>query len=338
MVDEDSQSLPHNEAFSTSPMTARSGFLDTPSSDSKAEFAYSGGSLERLVFIIPAFFSILMISFVTFWGARLSPTLTVAFICCYISYGWVKGIHSALFALFVGIPRCHAYKKANWQELAKRADLQSPILERTLRPHGSMFKLGQSDLRTSSTGARKVNEGLTASFDSIVHVCVIPTYKEPLGTLRKTINTLRFQSCAREKLIVCIATESRDRDSPEKVRALLAEFGDSLLGFFYTSHVLTPGEAVGKSSNTAWAVRCVKHTLVNVWGFAEEDVLLTICDADTYFDPQFMDCLAYHHVQDPTPYNTTYQGAECFFPNIWAVPIIVRIKALIDSVGFLGQL
>ena len=340
MVENEFESLPRIEAFATRPVTTRSGFLDTPSSDSKSEFAYTGGTLERVVFITPAFISILMISFVTLWGARLSRALTVTFICCYISYGWVKGIHSALFALFVGIPRCHAYKKANWRELAKRAEHQSPILQRTFGPHGPMFKLRKSDSQpgNDASDGRKVKEGLTARFDSIVHVCVIPTYKEPLGTLRKTIDTLRSQTCAREKLIVCIATESRDRDAPEKVRALLAEFGDSLLGFFYTSHVLNPGEAVGKSSNTAWAVRCVKHQLVDVWGFDLEDVLLTICDADTYFDPQFMDCLAYHHVQDPTPYNTTYQGAECFFPNIWAVPIIVRIKALIDSVGFLGQL
>ena len=103
--------------------------------------------------------------------------------------------------------------------------------------------------------------------------------------------------------------------------------------------MLAEGEAVGKSSNTAWAVLpCAKHTLVDTWGFVPEDVLLTICDADTYFDVQFMDCLAFHHAQDPLPYNTTYQAVECFFPNIWAVPIIVRIKALIDSVGFLGQL
>jgi hypothetical protein len=139
-------------------------------------------------------------------------------------------------------------------------------------------------------------------------------------------------------LIVCLATESRDTEAPEKVKSLMAEFGDGLLGLFYTTHVLSDGEAVGKSSNTAWAVRCVKHTLVDTWGFLPEEILLTICDADTYFDVQFMDCLAYHHAQDPTPFNTTYQAVECFFPNIWAVPIIVRIKALIDSVGFLGQL
>ena len=70
-------------------------------------------------------------------------------------------------------------------------------------------------------------------------------------------------------------------------------------GYFTLTHVLAEGEAVGKSSNTAWAVRCVKHTLVDTWGFAPEDVLLTICDADTYFDVQFMDCLAFHHAQDP---------------------------------------
>ena len=132
--------------------------------------------------------------------------------------------------------------------------------------------------------------------------------------MRKTIGTLHAQTCAKDKLIVCLATESRDHEAPEKVKTLMSEFGDGLLGFFYTTHVLAEGEAVGKSSNTAWAVRCIKHTLVDTWGFVPEDVLLTICDADTYFDSQFMDCLAYHHAQDPTPYNTTYQAVECFSP------------------------
>mmetsp|Transcript_37366 Transcript_37366/g.92423 ORF Transcript_37366/g.92423 Transcript_37366/m.92423 type:complete len:588 (-) Transcript_37366:336-2099(-) len=333
-----------SKSFAASPLSDRTGFLDIPSADSKSDFAYTGGPLERLVFITPAAISMFLISFVTIWGARVSPAVTVIFICCYVSYGWVKGIHSAVFSLVVGIPRCHAYKAANWQELAKNPQLQSPILERTFGPQGPVFKPGhpplpiETAMSSSAAGVVKQGLGLTAKFESIIHVCVIPTYKEPLGTLRKTVGTLHSQSCAKDKLIICLATESRDDEAPEKVKALMAEFGDGLLGFFYTTHVLVPGEAVGKSSNTAWAVRCVKHTLVDVWGFLPDEVMLTICDADTYFDTQFMDCLAYHHVQDPTPYNTTYQAVECFFPNIWAVPIIVRIKALIDSVGFLGQL
>ena len=169
-------------------------------------------------------------------------------------------------------------------------------------------------------------------------MCVIPTYKEPLGTLRKTVGTLATQTCAKERLIVVLATESRDTEAPAKVGELIDEFGSSLLGLYYTKHVLGAGEAVGKSSNCAWSVRCVKREFVEKRGLAPEQIMLTVCDADTYFDSQFMDCLAYNHVQNPKPYNTTYQAAETFFPNIWNVPILIRIKAVIDSVGFLGQL
>ena len=59
-------------AFASSPLSKRSGYLNTPSSDSKSDFAYSGGALERFVFITPAFISIFMITFVTFWGARVA--------------------------------------------------------------------------------------------------------------------------------------------------------------------------------------------------------------------------------------------------------------------------
>ena len=130
-----------SKSFAQSPLSDRSGYLDTPSADSTSDFAYNGGRLERLVFITPAFISVFMITFVTFWGARVSPALTVIFICCYVSYGWVKGIHSAVFSLFVGIPRCHAYKDANWRELAMNPQLQSPILDRTFGPQGPVYKL-----------------------------------------------------------------------------------------------------------------------------------------------------------------------------------------------------
>ena len=58
-----------SKSFAASSLAERSGYLNTPSADSQSDFAYNGGPLERVVFITPAFISILMITFVTFWGA-----------------------------------------------------------------------------------------------------------------------------------------------------------------------------------------------------------------------------------------------------------------------------
>ena len=323
----------------------RAGLLSAPSDDLCDNIAYKGGALERVMFVVPFATSFTLITFVLFWGARVSPALTVTFICGYISYGWVKGIHSGFSALLIGIPLLRAYKDADWYKLGNDPTAKSPIRDRFLGSVGQVYKAnvppaltGDAEHTWKSGLDGKVKRGLKDKFNDIVHICVIPTYKEPLGTLRKTIGTLATQTCAKERLIVVMATESRDTEAPGKVDELLDEFGPALLGLYYTSHVLGRGEAVGKSSNCAHAVRCVKREFVEKRGLAPEQVILTVCDADTYFDTQFMDCLAYTHVQNPKPYNTTYQAAETFFPNIWAVPILIRIKAIIDSVGFVGQL
>ena len=145
-------------AFASSPLSKRSGYLNTPSSDSKSDFAYSGGALERFVFITPAFISIFMITFVTFWGARVSPALTVVFICCYVSYGWVKGIHSALFSLF-RYPGCHAHRDVNCMNSQRTQNSRVPSSNAhsvhkalCLKPAGPLcpFSLPQVALNTTA--------------------------------------------------------------------------------------------------------------------------------------------------------------------------------------------
>lgn len=322
----------------------REALLEDASADLSDGIAYRGGAVERAMFALPFVTSMTMISFVLFWGARVSPFLTVLFVCGYVSYGWVKGLHSGFSALAFGIPFLHAYKAADWHKLGNDATQRAPVRDRFFGGVGRAYKetgpalVGDAEHTWRSGIDGEMKRGLTAKFNDIVHICVIPTYKEPLGTLRKTVGTLAAQTCAKERLIVVLATESRDSEAPGKVAELIDEFGSGLLGLRYTKHVLAPGEAVGKSSNCAWSVRCVKREYVEKRGLAPEQIMLTVCDADTYFDPQFMDCLAYNHVQNPKPYNATYQASETFFPNIWNVPIIIRIKAVIDSVGFLGQL
>jgi len=157
--------------------------------------------------------------------------------------------------------------------------------------------------------------------------------------LRKTLNTLVAQTCAKDKVIVVIATEKNDKEAIEKVEALIEEYSKNLLGLFYTVHEkISPAETDGKSSNVAWCARCVQHTILEKWNYVPEQILVTVCDADTYFDEQFCECLSYTHAQNMEPYNCTYQSAENEFPNIWMVPTLVRVKAVVDSINMLGML
>jgi hypothetical protein len=65
--------------------------------------------------------------------------------------------------------------------------------------HGPVYKPGRPPLPIETTIHSSVDggvkQGLTAKFESLVHVCVIPTYKEPLGTLRKTIGRVVAPGC-----------------------------------------------------------------------------------------------------------------------------------------------
>ena len=347
------------------------GFLNTPHAGTKLEFARGEQQrqnflLARLGFAMPLFFTATLLSFVLYWGALLFPPFAVFFICAFISYGWFKGILYSFSALFIGVPRAHLYKTADWKQLGNDSRKKSPLLERTLgvseedgKPlgiaHPSSLGSVKEDYDTSATISKqrrnmdiptwtskldnKEKRTLAEKFNDLRHVVIVPTYREPLNVLRKTLNTLVAQTCAKDKVIVVIATEKNDKEAIEKVEALIEEYSKNLLGLFYTVHEkISPVETDGKSSNLAWCARCVQHTILEKWNYVPEQILVTVCDADTYFDEQFCECLSYTHAQNMEPYNCTYQSAENEFPNIWMVPTLVRVKAVVDSINMLGML
>jgi hypothetical protein len=348
------------------------GFLNTPHEGTKLEFARGEQQrgrdvlLARLGFAMPLFFTATLLSFVLYWGALLFPPFAVFFICAFISYGWFKGILYSFSALFIGVPRAHLYKTADWKQLGNDSRKKSPLLERTLgvseedgKPlgmaHPSSLGSVKEDYDTSATISKqrrnmdiptwtskldnKEKRTLAEKFNDLRHVVIVPTYREPLNVLRKTLNTLVAQTCAKDKVIVVIATEKNDKEAIEKVEALIEEYSKNLLGLFYTVHEkISPVETDGKSSNLAWCARCVQHTILEKWNYVPEQILVTVCDADTYFDEQFCECLSYTHAQNMEPYNCTYQSAENEFPNIWMVPTLVRVKAVVDSINMLGML
>ncbi|KAJ8606621.1 hypothetical protein CTAYLR_008375 [Chrysophaeum taylorii] len=180
----------------------------------------------------------------------------------------------------------------------------------------------------------------TLRFEDVVHVVAIPNYKEATATLRRTLTTLAAQRDARRALVVVLAMEARDLNALATSRALNAEFGTRFRGLYTTLHELRPGEVAGKSSNENWAVRCAKRQLVDVEGVDQSRIVVTVCDADTYFHTSYFAALTYAYVCEPpaTRCRRFWQAATNFYPNSDEVPVLCSIRYALLSVGFLGQL
>jgi len=184
-------------------------------------------------------------------------------------------------------------------------------------------------------------EGAAATpmhFDDVLHVIVVPNYKEPAEVLARTLDTLRDQTVASAQLVVVLAMEGRDPKAHETAAVLIQEYGSSFVHMFYTVHKMQAGEVGGKSSNENWAMRCAKHKLVDELGVDSSRVVLTTCDADTYFAPSHFACLSHHFACDPLRATKFWQAATCFYPNLVEVPVLCRVRYAIISVGFVGLL
>ena len=87
----------------------------------------------------------------------------------------------------------------------------------------------------------------------VKHIIVIPTYKEPLHTLERTLTALKQQSFHRANLTVVLAFETREgQQAHDKAAALTQKFAQSFGNFLVTFHPDIRGEVKGKYSNTSW--------------------------------------------------------------------------------------
>ncbi len=176
-------------------------------------------------------------------------------------------------------------------------------------------------------------------FNDLWHVIIIPEFQEPIHILRRTLENLAHQDYPRERIIIVLATETKDPNSTETGTLLKKEFGSIFGHFLITRHTLVTGEIAGKSSNMAWAARKAaillkeKHIPV-AW------TTVTSCDADALPHPKYFSALAYQFLSDPHRHDHFYQGSIMFYNNIWRIPLPNRFLNTLNSMwnlAFLSQ-
>jgi len=174
-------------------------------------------------------------------------------------------------------------------------------------------------------------------YSKVRHVIFIPTYKEPLDILDRTLTFLSEQEFPTKQVSVVIATEKRDEVALAKAEELKRGYGMSFENFWVTQHQLEVGEVAGKSSNLAHAGRVVKK-FIEEKGYLKDFILATSCDADVSLHPKYLSNLTYKFLTDGGRYLNFWQGALVFYNNIWRVPIFNRVVHTIYSINGIAEL
>jgi Glycosyl transferase family group 2 len=153
--------------------------------------------------------------------------------------------------------------------------------------------------------------------ERLTHAVIICNYKEPLDTLRATIQSLADNTLA-ESTMVVLACEDRDPTAKATYQSLEREFASSFHSFFKTNHKLIEGEVTGKSSNENFACQELYKMIVEE-GIDPFQVMVTTCDADSLFDTVYLEQVEAEYCRMPdgrrfiynSPINTYRNLPEC---------------------------
>jgi hypothetical protein len=141
---------------------------------------------------------------------------------------------------------------------------------------------------------------------------------------------------AKDKYVVCLAMEEAETDCKTKADQLVAKFHDRFLQVLVTIHPKNlPGETRGKAPNVSWAVETCKKTLC---AHNLDDILVTVCDADTHFINDYFACLSYKHATAIDRNKVVWGIPISFYQNALEVPAAVRVTDMVWAITVLQQL
>jgi cellulose synthase/poly-beta-1,6-N-acetylglucosamine synthase-like glycosyltransferase len=170
------------------------------------------------------------------------------------------------------------------------------------------------------------------------HLVMIPTYREPLEVLEVMLDHLATQDFPLGNVWVVLAFEERDEGAGDRARRLVEQFEGRFAGLWLTFHPDREGEIRGKSSNLAYSARWAKRVMVDELGLDLDDIVVTVCDADSRLHTKYLSALTAAFLAEPDWRYRVWQPALLFYSNIWRIPAVARISAGLYSVWQLSRL
>ena len=175
---------------------------------------------------------------------------------------------------------------------------------------------------------------------SVHHIVIVPTFKEPVRILQRTINSIARQDLPTKQISIVLAMEEREvkKERERKANLLKKTFAKTFANFFVTVHRLQPNEVAGKASNEKHAATWVKKELVDKRKMDINYFTVTSCDSDHKFHAKHFSCLSFKFLDNPKRFRRFWQPAVMFYNNIWEIPAITRVANTLSSIWNLALL
>lgn len=177
-------------------------------------------------------------------------------------------------------------------------------------------------------------------WQKIRHVVIIPTFKEPMHILERTLKSLADQEFPTIQIIPVLAMEENESDAERsaKFQMLNNKYGKYFEKMYMTVHKLESGEVTGKASNERFAAIWIKKNYIEKNKININYVTVTSCDADHKFHPKHFANLTYNFLDNPNRYKMFWQPSVMFYNNIWDIPAITRVPNTFMTIWNLSQL
>jgi len=179
-----------------------------------------------------------------------------------------------------------------------------------------------------------------ADWKRIQHVIIMPTYKEPLYILLRSIQSIADQDLPKKQIHIILAMEENEdiEERQKKVEAIQHKFDGVFKKIFVTVHKLSDREIAGKSSNERYAALWFKKNYIEKNKLDLNYFVVTSSDADHKYHPRHFSCLTYKFLDDSSRYKKFWQAAVLFYNNIWDIPAVTRVPNTMGSMWNLSQL
>ncbi|KAK1828728.1 hypothetical protein QBC39DRAFT_288917 [Podospora conica] len=173
----------------------------------------------------------------------------------------------------------------------------------------------------------------------IRHIVAMTLYKEPMGVLQTTLDSLVQQKDATSRVSVIIGMESRTPDKEAKRNEVYAKYKDKFLRLIVTFHPSgVPGEIPGKCSNMNYACRQGLDILRRdaKYNYDKYEHIFTNCDCDAVFDSDYMLELEteYSKLDEDDRHSSIWQSIIVYRSD--SMPFFVDITGVLRTFFFMG--